>query len=816
MQNSTGRREKIAWTAAIVVVSALLGLLADWRAPGIARYARDWLVRARGTLPVPDDIAIVAVDEPSIARFGRFPWSRQVMAHAIDALSAAHPKAIALDILFTDPTSTEDDDALAFSAGHAGNVVVAAQLSESPVHGGPAQWLLPIPALQQAAAAVGHVNVQTELEGIPRQVELCAADDSGRVIRAMAVETVRVGEGTPEQGVVITPHAMLVGPRTIPVDASPSHVVIAQENSGPGSAKVLRGGRMTIDFVGPANSFGPHTYSLSEVVDGTVPAVRFTGKYVLIGATAASMGDRLTDPFIHQTDIHADQHGAFMPGVEVLANELNTILRARFVTETSGVGTLFWAAFTALLTLGLLEFAQGSHEVVKQLAALAAVAVAVVTASYIAFTGFLVLPPLVPAMVSFAAAGILGLLHRTLAASSRLDAGIAELAASADILISAPAAEPIEPGRLPHGLEWKARMLGELNSTLLDRARFVDSALRSVDDGLIVATPGGRITFANRSAAAILGATPNSLIGQNLVERLMDSADASILQRLVADRARIEREIAIRDVRPRHYILRMAAVASGENGEGPVLGIVAALSDITRQHELQQTKDDVISLVSHEMRTPLTAIQGMTELLADYDVDPARRREMQLAINDEVKRLTRMITGYLDITRLESGATTLRPSPVKIEMLVERTLLLLDPVAARHGIRLVRNFPPDLPAVIADADLLSRAIENLVSNAIKYSPADTEVTVSASAGDAAIAVEVADQGYGIPEADLARVFDKFYRVPRVEDAGTPGTGLGLSLVREIAELHGGSVTVQSEMNAGSTFTLRIPRSQAPT
>ena len=148
---------------------------------------------------------------------------------------------------------------------------------------------------------------------------------------------------------------------------------------------------------------------------------------------------------------------------------------------------------------------------------------------------------------------------------------------------------------------------------------------------------------------------------------------------------------------------------------------------------------------------------------------------MNLAINDEVKRLTRMITEYLDITRLESGAIAMRPAAVRADILLERTLLLLDPVAAQRQIRLVRRFAPDLPPFLADPDLLSRAFENLVSNAIKYSPDGTEVSiVGARADDEEISIEVADQGYGIPEADLARIFEKFYRVPRVQDAGHAG------------------------------------------
>src|SRR5262245_57927521 len=177
--------------------------------------------------------------------------------------------------------------------------------------------------------------------------------------------------------------------------------------------------------------------------------------------------------------------------------------------------------------------------------------------------------------------------------------------------------------------------------------------------------------------------------------------------------------------KPQYYRLRLAAVSADENRVGPVLGIVASLSDVTRQYELQQTKNDVIALVSHEMRTPLTAIQGMTELLANYDVPADRRREMNLAINGEVNRLTRMIGEYLDITRLESGAIAMRTSAVRPETLLERILLLLEPGAGERRIRLLRCFDPAAPALLADPDLLSRAFENLISNAIKYSPPDS-------------------------------------------------------------------------------------------
>src|SRR5262249_42055704 len=146
--------------------------------------------------------------------------------------------------------------------------------------------------------------------------------------------------------------------------------------------------------------------------------------------------------------------------------------------------SFFWSALIALATLGLLEAAQGGAESLKQIAALAGVALAILVASSLIFTRLLVFPPLVPGLVACATAGVLGLLHRSLVASSRLDANLAELAKSEDLL---GPAEPIVPGWAPHGLEWKARTLSDLNARLLARAKFVDFAMRSVEDGLLIA-----------------------------------------------------------------------------------------------------------------------------------------------------------------------------------------------------------------------------------------------------------------------------------------------------------------------------------------
>lgn len=786
----------------IVLISASLGVLFDWRAPGLARYANDWLMRERGSLPVPQDIAIVAIDEKSIGVFGRFPWPRSILAKAIQAIAADQPKVIAVDVLFSDPTDREDDETLARAIGQAGNVVVAGQLIDSPAHGGPATWLMPVPEIAAAAAGVGHVNVQVEMDDVARQIALQAADDAGRTLRALPIEAVRVGDKTPEQAIAFTGESMLVGNRSIPVESRADYVISPE--SGSRAPVRLATGRMSIDYIGPAGSFDPVTYSVADVLRGAIPAGSFRGKYVLIGATAASESDRLASPFVHKVDSRADEHGVLMPGVEVLANALNTILRARFYSQTSTWVRFLFAALVSAATLFALEHSQGRLELIRQGMAILAVGALVLAFAYFEFTRLLIFPPLVPALFALASTAVLGLLWRSLTASSQLDASIVQLSESSGLL-AGPIPRPSEkPGWFPRGLSLKAQKVRGLNAALVERAKFIDLALRSVEDGLLIADPEAKITFANRSAGAIMGISPGTLIGSDLFRRLGLPGN-ELLARLTVEGKRVEQEIDIRATRARRYMLRMASVAEGEQ----VYGIVASLSDVTRQHELQRTKNDVIALVSHEMRTPLTSIQGMAELLANYEIDEARRKEMSEVIHEEAKRLTEMITEYLDITRLEAGATPVEKVPIKIEPLLQRTLLLMEPIAAKRGIRLTLR-AENLPALLADPELLKRAIQNLLSNAIKYSPDNTEVALSAAKDDNTIAISVVDQGRGISEEHLPRIFEKFYKVPRLEDADVPGSGLGLALVREIAELHGGSIIVSSNVNAGSKFTLRIP------
>jgi PAS domain S-box-containing protein len=429
--------------------------------------------------------------------------------------------------------------------------------------------------------------------------------------------------------------------------------------------------------------------------------------------------------------------------------------------------------------------------------------------------------------VSFAAAAPLALLQRSLTASRAIDERISELLAiENNLLVNAgeritESSKPQNyknPRIFPRGLEWKTQKLGFLSRDLIASSLFVDLALRSLEEGLLIANANGSISFANERAAEILGISERRLIGSNLFARISEAENIpenpthsheEMLARLLIDQTNIKREIVVGDSALSHYVLRLSPVVSQDKAE--TFGIVATLADVTQHHELQQIKNDVITLVTHELRTPLTAIQGMSEILSEHDdIEPEARRKMLATINTESKRLARMINEYLDITRLESGIQKARFGSIDIINLLEQTLLLVEPLAARREIKFERRFAADSTVIFADAGMMAQALTNIVGNAVKYTADKTTITIEVQISEEQLKIIVADEGFGISAEQLPHIFEKFYRVPHRRTTDVPGTGLGLALTREVIELHGGRIAVESKLNIGSIFTVYLP------
>src|SRR5262245_1533105 len=240
-------------------------------------------------------------------------------------------------------------------------------------------------------------------------------------------------------------------------------------------------------------------------------------------------------------------------------------------------------------------------------------------------------------------------------------------------------------------------------------------------------------------------------------------------------------------------------------------GIVTTWRLIRRETEMARLKSDFVANVSHDLKTPLSVIRMFGETLEMGRVtDEERRQEYYRVITREGERLTRLIDNVLDFSRIEGGRQTYDMAPTAVEPLVRGTLEAFAYPLAQQGFKVEVTVAPDLPEVTMDADAVGQALANLIDNAIKYSGDDRAVTIDARVADGWLVIAVGDRGLGIAPEEQAKIFEKFYRVGRSDTQGRRGSGVGLALVRHIAQAHGGAIAVESAPGAGSRFSLRLP------
>jgi len=241
----------------------------------------------------------------------------------------------------------------------------------------------------------------------------------------------------------------------------------------------------------------------------------------------------------------------------------------------------------------------------------------------------------------------------------------------------------------------------------------------------------------------------------------------------------------------------------------------AAWQHLVVRRQLRQSESareryqQAMQFVTHEMKTPLTAIQGSSELIGRYAMTDEKRKQMAELINSESKRLASMIETFLSVERLSAGQMQLKREPFSATDLLEKCVVRVRPIAERKSIEILTG---DLPGntLVGDRELMEYAFYNLLTNAVKYSPAKTCVTVSGGLEKGRVRVSVEDQGIGISPKDARRIFEKFYRTETAEKSGEKGTGIGLSIVEQIVTQHGGSIAVSSQVGKGSRFTVSLP------
>ncbi|MHC4622592.1 MAG: ATP-binding protein [Planctomycetota bacterium] len=348
--------------------------------------------------------------------------------------------------------------------------------------------------------------------------------------------------------------------------------------------------------------------------------------------------------------------------------------------------------------------------------------------------------------------------------------------------------------------------------------RNTEAIIYSIRDAVVVVDESDRLLMANDAAGRLFNFDFRSSL-HTPVRELIDETKAefvNFLTRCRKNRGRGTRQEIefIEDGSVKNFDCILSCV---QDEADQVCGVVAVLHDITREKEISQMKNDFVSHVSHELKTPLASIAAYSEMLCDGEArDEDTRKEFCSVIQNQANRLNRLIEDILNTARIESGLVKIEKKAVSLTILIEEQLQMIKSYADDKGIEIVGQKPIVHDRVYVDKDMISQVIVNLLSNAIKYTPAGGSVSIRTEVDEFAkvARVSVIDTGVGIPEDEIEHVFDKFYRVS-ANKSQAKGTGLGLNLVKQIVErVHDGRVFVSSKPDEGSTFGFELPLATA--
>ena len=334
-------------------------------------------------------------------------------------------------------------------------------------------------------------------------------------------------------------------------------------------------------------------------------------------------------------------------------------------------------------------------------------------------------------------------------------------------------------------------------------------ACDAISQGLILVDKDMITRYVNGAAATFLQTDKQNLIGASLSNFLTEEAVLEALTEAATGSSRkrstIELEKQTEEGRGvLRYLIR--PVRQEDSAAAMIL-----IEDVTQQRVADQARNEFVAQATHELRTPLTNIRLYVETALDEgESDPALRAQSLNVINQESARLERIVDDMLKVSEIEAGSLKVTNDDIHLDELLANLLADYEKQAEEKGIALAFNLPPKFPVFQADRDKLNLAMHNLVANAMKYTKSGGRVAVNVDFGEENLIFEVRDTGLGISDEDQEHIFDKFYRADDRRIEGITGTGLGLALAREVIRLHGGDITVESQVDQGSTFTLTVP------
>ena len=344
---------------------------------------------------------------------------------------------------------------------------------------------------------------------------------------------------------------------------------------------------------------------------------------------------------------------------------------------------------------------------------------------------------------------------------------------------------------------------------LEQESKRLHSILSYMTDGVLATNRRGQITMINDMAKRQLGVVSDEALNQNILE-LLKIEDEYELRDLITQSP--ELMIYSQNVNGEYISLRVRfALIRRESGF--ISGLVAVLHDTTEQEKEERERRLFVSNVSHELRTPLTSVKSYLEALDEGALyEPVAPDFIKVSLN-ETNRMMRMVTDLLHLSRIDNSTSHLDVELINFTAFITFILNRFDKMRSQDEDKkyeLVRDYPINSVWIEIDTDKMTQVIDNILNNAIKYSPDGGKITVSMKTTDDQMILSISDQGLGIPKEDLPKIFDRFYRVDKARSRAQGGTGLGLAIAKEIIKQHNGFIWAKSEYGKGSTFTIVLP------
>lgn len=749
-----------------VLLGASLGvLLLNWLAPPVRLDNLLYDMVQRANPPPPSgDILIVAIDNRSLAELGRWPWPRTFHAQLVETISAARPRVIGYDVVFPDPSPDASHDAAMASAMAASGRVVLPYVIDIPgADGAPSAILPPVAPLAEAAAGLGHVLIRPDRDGVVRGIDRLE-DAGGRRLPQLAETMAAVLQG-----------------KAVTAPARDGEPVLAP------SRDLIRFAR------------GPGGYRQIAFVDamlGRLPDGMLENRIVLVGWTASGMGDRFSTPMSSELQT--------MSGVELNANYLDGLLNDRLVRPAAPrVWQLFsvlpvWLLMASLLWLGpRINIWVGL-----------ALSMLVLAMTFAALGLFRYWLPPASALIAIGLVYPLWGWRRLDLASRYMLAELREL--STELTPLPRTAKPLSGDTV----ERQIHLMHDAIRDVRNLRRFVAESLDSLPDAALVTDLDGIIMIANDASDSLFERrVGGALLGHPIADvfrsldadpRMADPRATALLEAMRTGRLPPDHGYEVRTTDGLSLEVRLAFFT--DDNRRP-MGWIARFADITDLRASERQREDALRLLTHDMRAPQASILALL-----HSEEPRVPAELGRRLERYARQTLDLADDFVNLARAESGQYAVEQFNLSDALLDAADDLW--PLADAKQIRIATEVPEGEALVLGDRALLSRAIANLMGNAIKYSEPGTRIQARVRLLPGMAEVSVADQGRGIAPEDLEGLFTPFRRLAAPEGAApssdAPGAGLGLAFVKAVVERHRGSVNATSELGAGSVFTFHIP------